>query len=223
VTPPAPPAAPAAPAAAAPPADPPPETAEAKAAREAVEASIKPYEPSEAEVAALAKFKADFPNEYDAVEARLKSVDQTINARVYAAVQDMIKQVAPRLTAVETDTSQNAMERHVTALHTAHPDYDAVIVKVPDWIKTQPAYIQPALQRVYDQGTTQDVIAMVADYKKATGAPAPAAPPPAAPDKPADADDLTPVASKRTITSPKGAVDKSDYEGAWVELSAASK
>ena len=44
-----------------------------------------------------------------------------------------------------------------------------MIAKVPDWIKSQPAYLQGAMQAVYDQGDAESVIALVADFKKATG------------------------------------------------------
>lgn len=222
--PPAAPPAPAAPAApSAPPPEPPKETPEQIAAREAIEASIKPYEPSDDEKAALAKFKVDFPNEYLAVEAQFKAQKQAFNAQVYDAVQTIIKQMAPRIAAVETTATQTEIERHVAALHAAHSDYDEVIVKVPAWIKSQPAYLQPALQQVYDQGSTQDVIAMVADYKKATGAQPPAPPTPPAPPKPkpAGVDDLAPVSSRRVVTSPKGTPDPNDYDGAFREAAAA--
>ncbi|MBK8772867.1 MAG: hypothetical protein IPM06_20890 [Rhizobiales bacterium] len=63
----------------------------------------------------------------------------------------------------------SAIEAHVAALHAAHSDYDAVIAKAPAWIKTLPSYAQAGAQAVYDRGTTQDVIALVNDFKKATG------------------------------------------------------
>ncbi len=211
--PPAPPPAPAAPV----------ETPEQKTAREAFEASIKPYEPSEEEKAALAKMKVDFPGEYVAIEARLKSVDRDINARVYAAVKDVMQQMDGRLTPVEQTVNTTSLESHKAAIHAAHADFDAVVPKVAEWIKTQPAYLQPALQAVYDQGTTEDVIALVSDYKKAAGITAapPTPTPKPAPAAPADAADLAPVGTKRAITGPKGAPDKLDYDGAWNDLAAA--
>jgi hypothetical protein len=221
VTPPAP--APAAPAAApTPPADPEPpqETESEKAAREAIEASIKPYEPTPEEKAFEEKMKTDFPGEYATMMAKFKAQKQSFNAKVYQAVQEVLKVVTPRLASVEATTTDTVRRDHFTAVRAAHPDYDAVVAKVPDWIKAQPAYVQPALQRVYNEGNTQDVIAMIADYKKATGAPAPAAPPPAAPaakPKPAGVDDLAPVSSRRVVTSPKGTPDPNDFEGAWKE------
>jgi protein-disulfide isomerase-like protein with CxxC motif len=153
-------------------------------------------------------------------------VDRDINARVYAAVQGVIKHMDPRLTQVEATTGQESEARHFAALHTAHPDYDTVIAAVPAWIKTQPAYLQPAMQAAYDQGTTADVTALVADYKKAAGitAVAPAPAPAPAPKPASDAANLAPVTSRRSAAAPtKGTPDPNDFEGAWAELSAASK
>ena len=170
-------------------------------------------------MAAMEVFKKDFPNEYAAVESRFKAVNQDINARVYAAVQQVLTQITPLATA----TMENATERHFAALHTAYSDYDVVIPKVAEWIKTQPTYLQPTLQAVYDGGTTQDVMALVADYKKATGAvPAPVpAPVPVPAPAPAGVDDLTPVGTRRATPVPRGTPDPNDFDGAFAEAAAA--
>ena len=207
------------------PAPAPAETPEAKAAREAFEQSIAPYTPTADEAAALEAFKREFPGEAMAVEARLKSVDRDINARVYEAVRKYAAAMEQRLVPVEQTVTKSAVEQHAAALHTAHSDYDVVITKVPDWIKTLPSYAQAGAQAVYDQGTTQDVIALVNDYKKAnpmtTPAPAPAAP--ALKPAPAGADDLTPVGSRRVAVTPTGAPDPNDFDGAFAEAAAAAK
>jgi hypothetical protein len=199
---------------------PPEETAEQKAAREQFEASIKPYEPSAEEKTAMDKFAKDFPDEHAAVEAKFKAIERTFNARVYQTAQAIVQHMNTIVTPVAEGYNADASERHFTALHTAHADYDAVIAKIPDWIKTQPAYLRPAMQAAYEGGTTQDVLALVGDYKKAVGAaPAPAASAaPAAKPKPAGADDLAPVGSKRTVAGGKGAPDPNDYDGAWGEM-----
>lgn len=199
------------------------ETPEAKAAREALEASIKPYEPTEEEKAALATFEKEFPNEFKAMQARLKGVDKDINARVYAAVQDVMKQVAPRVAAVETMVGQSETQRHFAALHAAHPDYDAVIAKVPAWIDTLPSYARVGAKAVYDGGSTAEVAALVADYKKAAGVTSTVVADPVRKLPASDASDLAPVTTRRTTTAQKGAPDKNDYNGAWTELEAATK
>lgn len=197
------------------------ETAEAKAARETFETSISPYTPTEEEVQALEQFKKEFPGEAMAVEARLKSIDRDINARVYQAVQNYARQVEARLVPVERTVTTSAIEAHVNMLHTAHADYDTVITKVPDWIKTLPSYAQAGAQAVFDQGTAQEVIALVNDYKKASGvvsAPAPVtAPAPAAKPAPTGADDLAPVSQRRVAVTPTGTPDPNDFDAGFAD------
>jgi hypothetical protein len=167
----------------------------------------------------MEKFKADFPGEHAAVESRFKAEKQAFNAQVYEAVQSVLKTVAPRLASVEQTTTKAAFDTHFAALHTAHADFDAVVPKVAEWIKTLPSYAQVGAQAVYDGGTTQEVIALVTDFKKATNmTPTPPAPPalpaPPAPPRP-DGADLTPVSSRRPVTTPKGTPDPNDFQGGW--------
>ncbi len=217
-------------------AKPPEETPEQKAAREQFEASIKPYEPTEDEKKALAKFKEDFPNEAAAVEARLKSVDRDINARVYQAVQAVLQHVNGRLAPVETRVSETTLQSHLDALHKAHADYDQVVEKIPAWIKTQAALLQPTLQAAYDDGDTQSVLDLVAMYKKDTGvstvgktaeqiaAEQRVVDEAAAKKKKADeeAAALAPVSGKRTTTAPRGQPDPNDFDAAFNEAAAAA-
>lgn len=205
------------------PAAPAKETEEQKAAREALEARLKDYEPSEEEKKALAQFQADFPNEYAAMEARFKSVDRNIDQRVYKAVQDVLQMVYKDIAPVVQGYSADSVEKHFTTIRNAHKDYDAVIELVPNWIKTQPAYLQEAMQRVYDEGSTKDVIELVNQFKTATGRvaqPDDAGTTNSKTSAPADADDLTPVGTKRTAPAPKGAPDPNDYDGAFAEAAA---
>lgn len=148
--------------------EPVPETPEQKAAREQFEESIKAYEPTVEEKAALDKFQKDFPDEFAAMQARFKSVDRDINARVHAAVTAVLNHMNATVTPLTEGFNASSVEKHFAALHSAHSDYDEVIAKVPAWIETQPAYIRPALQKIYDSGTTSDVIALVSDFKKST-------------------------------------------------------
>jgi hypothetical protein len=164
--------------------------------------------------------------------ARFKAQGQDVNAKVHAAMQTILKNIAPRLATVETVVGNTEAERHFAALHTAHADFDVVVPKVAEWIKAQPAYLRSAMQAVYDGGTTQDVLALVADYKRATGtaadpaaeAAAKAAAEAAAKGRKKDGTaDLEPVGSRRTTAAARGAPDKNDLDGAWEELTAATK
>ena len=211
------------------------ETIEQKSARESFEASIKPYEPSAEEKAALEQFEKDFPSEARAVKAQLKGVDHDINARVYAAVQSVLQHVSKHVDPVIEGFTASEADRHFTALKAAHPDYDAVIAKIPAWIDTQPAYVRSAMRTAYEAGTTQDVLSLVSDFKRATStgaapdAAAQAAASAAAADAAAkakakaaaDAAGLAPVGSRRAVAGPKAGADPNDYDGAFEEIAAA--
>ena len=213
------------------------ETPEAKAAKAALEESLKPYEFTEQEKAAIEKMKVDFPGEYEAMTAHFKATDRDINARVHKAIQEVLHRVYADITPVVQGYSADAVEKHFTTLRAAHADYDAVVGLIPAWIKTQPAYLQPAMQAAYDEGDTQSVVDLVATFKAATGrtvaaeTPAQLAAKQAAIDAAAakvkaaadDAANLAPVGAKRTNTAPKGAPDKADYDGAFAEAAAAAE
>jgi hypothetical protein len=204
------------------------ETPEKKKAREDFEASIKPYEPTEDEKAAMEEFKKEFPKEHAAVMAQFKSVNQDINARVYTAVQSVLQQVYKDIGPVKRASEAGALERHASAIYTAHKDYDAVIGLIPAWIKTVPEFDQARYQAAYDAGSTPEVIELVSRFKTATGRAADTGK--AAADAAArviadaaaakaaeEAASLLPVTTKRTSTSPKGKADPNDFDGAWAE------
>ena len=206
------------------PAPAPVETDEQKAAREAFEATLTPYEPTEEEVAALAQFEKDFPNEAKAIKAQLKRADTVTTARVNAAMKSVLQYVDQRVKPVETRTAEATFDRHMAAIRSAHPDYDTTIVAVPAWIEKQPALIKAAYKTAYEEGSVQDVIDLVAAYKASvTPAPAPAAPAPEAPKpKPAGADDLAPVGTRRATPTPTGQPDPNDFDGAFAAAAAAA-
>lgn len=213
---------------------PPAETADQIAAREALEAALKDYEPTADEKVALDKFIKDFPEERVAILAEMKKLDRTVDQRVSKAVKDMLTIVYKDIAPIAQNTAELAQARHVNAIRTAHPDFDSVVDKIPEWIKTQPALLQSAYQQAYDTGSTDQVIQLATIYKTAAGVvtppvtPAPVATPPAAPaapapaakPKPAGADDLVPVNSQRSVPAPTGGTDINDFDGAFAEMAA---
>jgi hypothetical protein len=186
----------------------------------AAEAALKDYEPTADEQKALETFAKDFPTERIAIEARLQALDRVVDQRVSKAVKEVLQIVYKDFAPIAQGYSTDAQEKHVRAVHEAVPDFDAIVGKVPVWIKTQPTYLQPAMQAAYDKGSTADVIDLFKTYKVANGAVVAA---PVVKPKPADADDLAPVNSKRSTPAPKGGADKDDFDGAFAEAAAALK
>lgn len=103
-------------------------------------------------------------------------------------------------------------------------NYDEQLVNdVAEWVKTQPAYLQPAYVHVMQQGTVEEVKDLVDRYRQATGGttketPAPTTKPVGTelptPAKQAAAR-LAPVSTKRS--APVQAPSKDDFDGAFAE------
>lgn len=214
-------------------------TAEAKtredAARKSVEDLLKPYEYTPEEQKAMETFKKEFPTEYAAMEARLKAAEKASQAHAHKVAEAILTQVQQLVAPLADGYSADSLERHVTALTSAHPDHATLVDLIPAWIKQQPAYLQKGYQDVYDSGGTKDVIDLFARFKESTGrskpvvdaaaqkaeaerkaAEAAVAKAAARPSKD-DIDSGQPVSARRTGPNTRGAPDPNDYDGAFAE------
>ena len=195
----------------------------AAAAKVEAEKATAPYEMTPEEKEADEKFRINFPDEYKATQTLLKQMRREIEAQVYKTQQDVVQRVNKDISPlIETAAERDALA-HASAIRTAHSDFDSVIAKYPDWIKTQPAHMQPGYSMIYEQGTTQQVIALVDDMKKSLGVVKSSGAPPAK-EKPtpsaAEVAALAPVQSGRATPNQKGAPDKDDFEAAFNEAAA---
>ena len=191
------------------------------------EALAKPYEPTAEETAALAVLKKEWPEQHAAIEARLKSSAHDVQRQVHAAVQEALKQVGAVVNPLAASVAANDAERHETAIRAAHADADEVVPLVGEWIKKQPAYLQAAYQKVYDDGSTKEVIDLFTRFKTETGHKAPVVPPVVPPKPGPTLDEIAagaPVTTRRAAPNPKGGTpDKDDWDGAFDEAAAAQK
>lgn len=205
--------------------------AEDKARQEAIDKALAPYEPSEEEKKALEVLKKEWPEQYTALEARLRSADQAAKKQIHESVAAAVKELAPRLANVEQIAAEQAQAAHLAAIKVAHTDFDALVAKIPDWIKTQPALLQPTLEKAYAEGTTQQVIDLFTMYKTTAGtttaggesaAAIAAREAKEAAEKKAreEAAALAPVRSTRTVAGPAGTKDPNDFDGAFAEAAA---
>jgi len=203
--------------------------AETKAAAEAdrkakTEAMSKPYEPTAEDKAALDLLKKEWPEQYAAIEARLKSSAHDVQRQVHTAVQEALKQVGAVVNPLAASVAADAAERHEAAIRAAHPDADEVVPLVGEWIKTQPMYLQTAYQKVYDDGSTKEVNDLFTRFKTETGYKVPLVTP-TIPAKPGPtAEEIAagaPVVTRRATPNPKGGPAMDDYDGAFAEAAAA--
>ena len=198
--------------------------AEDKAAAEKAEAEkhTAAYVQTEEEKVLEAKFKENFPDEYAATQMMLRRMRQELTAEVYKGQQSVVQQINRDVTPLKENLEKADALAHANAIRAAHSDFDTVIAKFPEWIKQQPAHLQPGLALVYDQGTTEQVISLVADMKKTVVPPSSSGAPPAKPaPTAAELAALAPVTSGRATPSPRGAPDKDDFDGAFAEAAAA--
>lgn len=198
--------------------------AAAQAAKDAADAKLKPYEPSDAEKAAMATFEKEFPNEYTAMQARLKQQNQALTGEMYQAIAGALKdidarvdaKIAERMAPVESD-------RHVATIAAAHKDYEEIVALMPEWIAKQPGFVRKRYQEVYDNGSAAEIVEMITTIKKDTGR-LEAAPP--KDEKPVvkkpSAEEIAsgaPINTKRVAPSERGGPDANNYDAAWEEAS----
>lgn len=208
--------------------------AAAKVAKDAADAAAAleaPYVMTADETAALEKMQKEFPNEFVAMQARLKQESQVMNAALARSIKDGMTRIAEleqKLKPVAETVQSTQEDAHFAAIKGVHADYDDVVKLLPAWIAKLPAHRAIGAQAVYDKGDAASVIALFDDYKKETNIVTPAAPAPVekpaagakpAPKKPTveEIESGAPVASRRSAPSVKGEPDKNDYDGAWAE------
>ena len=191
------------------------------------------YQYTEDEKKVIESYAKEWDDHDRAWTIREKKLTHDLTARLShqftQALGTVLQQIEQGLAPVIQSQVESAEERHFSAIRKAHSDFDAVKPEVQAWIKTQPKYLQPHLQKTYDEGETDDVIELVTNFKTATGRPQPQVPGAqpsskgAAPKKDAvpthKAAELAPVDSKRTSVEAgsSGAKDMADYDGGFEE------
>jgi hypothetical protein len=124
--------------------------------------------------------EADDPTTDEAIEAFLKEfpelaapiqkmIEKATKTRSKELVTDIEGRIENRLKPIAQTVQEGSVEKHLKAIRSAHSDFDDIVKSgtLQTWINEQPAYMQSALQAVYDAGTTQDVIDLLSQYKTA--------------------------------------------------------
>jgi hypothetical protein len=181
--------------------------------------------------ASLAKFKTEWPDEYPAIE---RMVDARARALVTNEMNTLVADLNKVLAPITQSLGKSEVNAHMAAIRSAHPDFDAVVAPLKEWVAGQPALFRAPLEQVLTKGTAQEVIQLVGMYKEAkvpVGA-APATPASSAPQEqpavPAPKAPVSPAALAATAAVPatnrtqqQGGTDPNDFEGAFAEAAAA--
>lgn len=165
------------------PAETPAPAASATEIGKAVAEALKAAEPAKVETpateeedspevkAALEDLEKNWGTHAVAVNALLEKQAKKLKAEFVEFLKPLQAQIAPMAT-VAAETVQAQFNAALTA---AHPDAFTIIPDVEKWIEAQPAYLQPAYNKVLDEGSAAEVAKFLTDYKTATGKTAPAA------------------------------------------------
>jgi hypothetical protein len=220
---PKPPVTPAAPAA--------PTAAEIKAQEEhdaRIAALLKPYEPTAEQQAALDVLEKEWPDQAKAMKTMLAAQAKAHEQALYKNTEAVLAYMNNQLGTVSPAVQNLVQAQHVNAITTAHPDIQTVLPQVEAWVAGQPELLKKPFEAVLKEGSTQEVIDLVAHYKAQVKPVVPVTPAtPAAPVAPAvpaaQIAAVRTVRSGRVTPSAKGAPDPDDYEGAWAEAAQAHR
>lgn len=117
-------------------------------------------------------------------EALAEGINKLIDERVKAQVDAQVSQALQPIQAREQESAEAA---HYRTIYEAHQDIDSILEsgEFETWKGAQPSYIQSALDGVLAQGTAEQVVELLNNYKQSTNSTAE----PAKADKPS-VDDL---------------------------------
>jgi hypothetical protein len=110
-------------------------------------------------------FRKDFPELAGAIDILQKRVDGVTTSP--AKVPD----AKPSDGTDNTDKGDTVLADHIAAIRKTHPDLTEMVNTgvLQTWIQKQPDYIRPALETIYTDGSSDDVINMVTEFKDKTG------------------------------------------------------
>jgi len=126
------------------------------------------------------KLLDEYDKEFDTVskmegikrEKALEKLEKKIKAELKTEFDEEVKKIREEFSTKVDPITKSIQESdkvlHFSSIETAHPGYekyrdDGSILK---WIAAKPRYMQPALKSTYENGTAEDVIELLTDFKK---------------------------------------------------------
>ena len=98
-------------------------------------------------------------------------IQKEIEERVQAIKDELLGKIDAQKAAIEPlINSLSGVEEvtHFSTITDKHPDFETFVVdgSLEKWITEKPKYLQPALARVYNTGTAEEVVELLNDFKK---------------------------------------------------------
>lgn len=189
---------------------------------------------SDEEKAAVDQLGKDWPEAKKALDVILKQREHSMKALFTGTFQKVLEHVYKDIADLRDNAETSTEERHFSAMSRAHADLDTILPPgkedegpLKQWIDKQPTIYKGALERVYNEGTTAEMIELISTFKEATGkkptggedeeAKAKAAE--AEAEKARKAAGLAAVPSKRTVVR-TGQPDPNNFDAAFEEATA---
>lgn len=104
-------------------------------------------------------------------EALAKGIKELVAADVQAQVAAQVKaQVAEALKPMQAKEQESAEQAHFNAIYSVHKDADSVVQssEFEAWKVGQPSYIQASINQVIDQGSAEQIVELLNNYKQST-------------------------------------------------------
>ena len=142
---------------------------------------------------------------------RVRNQSQKVTQKALQAEIDKVRrELSEQITPLTQRQEQERAERHYQTIKQSHPDAIDLVKsgEVQQWVEEQPRYLQPAYQRVMEEGSAEDVVEMLDTFKQSRG-------------KPAQNQSKAPP--QQAVRSRKGgrvrtaATPKDDFDSAWDE------
>ncbi|MFW5910507.1 MAG: hypothetical protein ACOCUJ_01545 [Thiohalospira sp.] len=166
---------------------------------------------------------SDTGSQNDEVRARLteefgEDIANYIDKRAQEIANQQISRVDERITPLEQARQEVAAEQHRAAIEGAHPDAGEIASskEFGQWIDSLPSYAASAARQVVEQGSAQEVVELLDQYKASRGTAAQGGQQDQKTTKPESANRARAVPSRRT-TPPKAKATQ-DFDAAWDEF-----
>ncbi len=120
---------------------------------------------------ALAEYEKDFDSvskmEGLKRERALKKLEDRILEKIEAKTAEIQDKIVSRVQPIEESYKKSDEAAHFSTIRGSHPDFEThrdsgAILK---WIETKPRYLRESMKATYEQGTAEDVVDLISDFK----------------------------------------------------------
>jgi len=159
-------------------------------------------------------FAEEFPEIHSVLEGSLKAVMERYTQAMSQAFQTLLQQIDQKYQPIASSVTQITAKEKDEAVKSQHPDYPTLIQsqELKDWIDSQPKTLKKAYSEILENGSAEDMIELLNDFKLKTGIKTPQESQPAPKKKPKVA-----PTTKSKAPSSKPPVDMDDFEQAFYE------